>query len=104
MDYISRETAKHDIVAWAQVITQPDLLSRDDALTALDCIPAADVREVVRAKWIPISDQSFVYGDFRCSNCGHDVCDVNLVRVKPGRNCLYYCPNCGAVMGGQDNA
>ena len=95
MDYISREAAKHAVVAWARVIAESDLLVRDDALIALDCIPAADVREVKRAEWKNNKDD---YPE--CSVCGY------MPMYDPNMDDIYYspfCPNCGAMMGGQDN-
>ena len=48
-------------------------------------IPAADVRPVVRGKWITV-----MYHLYECSECGAAYQDVGY-----GFN---YCPNCGAMM------
>lgn len=100
MDYISRETAKHDIVAWARVITQPDLLSREDALTALDCIPAADVRPVVRAHW----EYDGVEGTAENPQIRNYCSACEMVVKDAETQGFLLCPFCGAKMGGQDNA
>ena len=52
-------------------------------LNALKAIPAADVRPVVRGKWIPCGG-----GKWTCSKCGHFAFRV----------VCNYCPNCGADM------
>lgn len=52
-------------------------------------IPAADVREVVRGKWIEDDD-----GDGRhCSVCGNDYCYLISDCEK-----YKFCPNCGSDM------
>ena len=59
-----------------------------DAFTVIeDDLPAADVRPVVRGKWIDHQEGRWIY--VKCSECGtvHD--------VKSN-----FCPNCGAAMGG----
>lgn len=90
MDYISREAAKHDIVARARVINGPDLLSREDALTALDCIPAADVRPVRWGRWI------FKRGYYEADECTCSLCGQLL--TTPVKDRANFCPNCGADM------
>lgn len=51
-------------------------------------IPAADVRPVVKARWIPTGETAEVYGDvYKCSACG--CCDIDE---------MDFCPNCGAKM------
>ena len=58
---------------------------------AIERIPAADVRPVVRGKWEEASD-----GDGKvCSVCGEDFCDMVLGCNVHEWN---FCPNCGADM------
>lgn len=52
-------------------------------------IPAADVRPVVRGKWLPTKDDN----KKRCSNC--DV--ITLIAQYPFGE-ANFCPNCGADM------
>jgi exosome complex RNA-binding protein Csl4 len=64
-------------------------------LKKLKDIPAADVVEVVRGKWIfdrLVSTSGGTYGVRRCSRCEAYYQDVGY-----GYN---YCPNCGAKMDG----
>lgn len=66
----------------------------DTAISKLSVMPAADVRPVVRGKWIKKGCYAF------CSNCGERKAItwpttveelVNVYRLK-------FCPNCGADM------
>lgn len=88
-DYIEREAAikavcdcvphSCDISSCGFACSEADALSK---------LPAADVRPVVRGKWIKNG------WSIRCSECWHDM-------PFSVRN---YCPNCGADMrGGEDN-
>lgn len=52
-------------------------------------IPAADVRENVRGRWIYEKDADM----FNCSKCGGSMV----------RNTYFYCPWCGAQMRGSNN-
>jgi hypothetical protein len=53
--------------------------------------PAADVRPVVRGKWITYRPDCRPVCDWKCSACGYDP-DLGW---QPFFN---YCPNCGADM------
>ena len=71
---------------------------RGDAAKAIDSIPAADVRPVVRGR--NIYDTVKGHCEFKCS-----VCEVELSSVYGGRNdfgldggYFNFCPNCGASM------
>ena len=58
-------------------------------------IPTADVRPVVKGKWLPAytqPDGGTVYCFSCCSECGHKMA------TNPN-----YCPNCGADMRGEEN-
>lgn len=84
-----------------------DLIYREDAkffvrhacykkinpIDYLDEVPAADVRPVVRGKWIDVSPAHIKV--FRCDQCGEETTDTCL--DKPRAN---FCPNCGADMRG----
>ena len=59
--------------------------------TLLHSIPAADVREVKRGKWV-WNDQSKLV----CSLCGNVVAFVSHPKKKWEAG--YFCPNCGADM------
>lgn len=91
MDYINREAA---IEAVRGRFSMPvDNLIAEVILA----IPAADVREVVRAEWVfkwdAKKDPKKLFTRIVCSEC----------RLHTGQ-VSNFCPNCGAMMGGQDNA
>lgn len=58
---------------------------------AINSIPAADVRPVVRGTWVGIDD--FPHEDWECDRCGCVVCNTD----DPW-NYYHFCPNCGADM------
>lgn len=95
-DYISRETAIRSAFKLCRNTDYPFI---DDIQNAIEEIPAADVRPVVRAHWIDMKPINMETGlpicikgpDFRCSNCGS---------AEFQRN---FCHNCGADMRGIEN-
>lgn len=60
--------------------------SWNDAVEIIEGFPPADVRPVVRGKWIDYDDD---YGAYCCSVCEHDA---------PEDTKWPYCPNCMADM------
>ena len=58
-------------------------------IDALENIPAADVKPVVHARWLPEYPVTHA-----CSNCGFVAGDYKLSIFK-------FCPNCGAMMDGE---
>ena len=89
--YIDREQAKEQILVNARIIQKPHLLSTEDTLYILDCLPTADVVEVKHGEWIENGIQDSMLS--KCSVCG----------ISYGAYTFNYCPNCGAKMdGGSD--
>ena len=98
-EYIEREAAFNAILKLVPKVDDDGYcwVIRGDAATAIDEIPAADVRPVVRGKWKPsmcgtangpIQDRDEWYGPlFLCSECGADMIGASN-----------FCPNCGADM------
>lgn len=88
-DYIKREDA---VKAFAESNVFPQTSTTATSYYAvadaiLRKVPAADVREVNRAKW-----REGVYAGYRCSLC-------KTTWDAPTN----FCPNCGAEMRGEDN-
>ena len=84
-EYIEREAAKGCVKE-----------HYDDAIIiALDRIPAADVRPVVRGKWIDRDDKYYGWNMWACSACGEEFV---LTDGTPDMNDYHFCPNCGADM------
>ena len=74
-EYIKRE----DVI---ETLTDIFKLQVETAKAIIESIPAADVRPVVRGKWITV-----MYHLYECSECGH-----------MGYSDMNYCPWCGAKM------
>ena len=90
MTYISRESAINAVYeAYAD---------GESAYDALDKLPAADVRPVVKAEWYGeadgYADGELVYDMWSCPICGKR---FEEWEEKPDWN---FCPNCGADMRG----
>lgn len=82
-EYISREAAKECVKE-----------HYDDAIIiALDKLPAADVRPVVRGKWKP-RDLTWGRSYYYCSACEETVDMPTAMGIPVFR----FCPNCGADM------
>lgn len=77
-DLIYREDAK--------VFVRHACYKKINPIDYLDEVPAADVRPVVRGKWVEDD-----YGFVRCSTCG-------MEWEEPEHPKTNYCPNCGADM------
>ena len=80
-DYISREAAIKNVINQMRV-SKSELCMRERLLN----LEAADVRPVVRGKWV--QGDMPTYGGYKCSVCG-----ANTVLYKAN-----FCPNCGADM------
>lgn len=93
-DYIKREDAvkilRGDCVARFPTTFANGLFAASDAL---EHIPAAPVREVVRGRWEWDSDSETGHNIRRCSCC------------SSGSGWAFnFCPNCGADMRGEEGA
>lgn len=58
----------------------------------VELLPAADVREKFRGKWIPVNEYEFV-----CSECRSFWIERNF------KTMYNFCPHCGADMRGDEN-
>lgn len=90
-DYISRDAA---IIALAHRKCGNDEydIAVQDCIETLKHFPAADVKPVVRGKWVNAA------GNEKCSNCGMIFPDLFPLYDKAS-----YCPNCGADMKDQES-
>ena len=91
-EFISRKKLKNAI---QRNLDMQDLYLPIEFLELIDEAPAADVRPVVPARWIPLD----IYksdGNYKCSHCNQP-CYVPECMGEP----MYaFCPNCGADMRG----
>ena len=72
----------------------------DDVLNDVEGFPAADVRPVVRGKWVEHNyDPEYLSCDFSCSECNVYLEEYYFGEGQwPGKSDHYFCPNCGADM------
>ena len=105
-DYIKREEAIMAVTrAKLPDVTQDGVPIANGKRSVTDCvrrlkeIPAADVRPVVRGKWMHTT-QPLGWRDEDCAECS--VCGVDFVldewAMDDFKNLMNYCPNCGADM------
>lgn len=66
----------------------------------LDRLPAADVAEVVHARWITEENTEGYSGDPHCTACKGILDDEAVYGHTPGVDSFFYCPLCGAKMDG----
>jgi hypothetical protein len=96
-DYISRE-AMINLVEDDGHANEIDLGWPDGNMAFVEMIkelPAADVRPVVRGKWIPVGLDDVDEGMFKCSECGSE---HFFPEILMGIHADNFCPNCGADM------
>ena len=91
-EYIERE-ALRDTLYEADAITMR-------GVAILNQFPAADVRPVVRGKWVEHNyDPEYLSCDFSCSECNVYLEEYYFGEGQwPGKTDHYFCPNCGADM------
>lgn len=94
-EYIDKEAALEIVAEWC-----PDddgsvgkIGDLREMLDEIESIPAADVRPVVRGKWVLDSDPGEPW-KYHCDQCGETTTDTCM--GKPRAN---WCPLCGAYMG-----
>ena len=89
-EYIEREAAikmlRGEAIAKFPMSFAYGIIAASEKIKA---IPAADVRPVVRGKWIELGKYSDGY-NWRCSVC-----------KRESTMAINYCPNCGADMRGE---
>lgn len=97
MEWISREEAITAACEGVDAWDGGNNRGRENWIrAAVKALPAADVREVKQGEW---RNNKNDYPE--CTECGY------MPMFDPNMDDIYYspyCPNCGAMMGGQDNA
>ena len=100
-EYIEREAYLDRLEEVKSVLVLNENDSFDDgvrigierAMSEAETIPAADVRPVVRGKWIDRDDDYYGWNMWACSACGEEFV---LTEGTPDMNDYHFCPNCGA--------
>ena len=67
----------------------------NEAMSAIEQQPTADVVEVKHGEWIELYENNY-----KCSTCGDW---WETIEGTPQDNGMNYCPHCGAKMGGEKN-
>lgn len=95
--YIDVDAAKLDLRRWiTECLIDGDNESADrlrECIDILDSLPAADVIEVRHERWEKHGSK------WQCTGCKV----LMSIDGTPQENLLYYCPNCGAYMMGENN-
>ena len=89
-EFIEREAAKIAIRSKFKAIEERTKINE-----VLNAVPAADVRPVVRGKWIDRDDDYYGWNMWACSACGDEFV---LTEGTSDMNDYHFCPNCGADM------
>ena len=106
-EYIEKQTARPDAMCEGISCSECSFLKDrikldgcrlDDFIMA---IPAADVRPVIRGRWVKKYENP-LDGNFYCSNCKGEI-DIADGYITPLDLGLYYCHNCGADLREADN-
>lgn len=109
-DYIKRQDVldafwlvdpENDGADGGTVVLQNLELTSSDVESIVSEIPAADVRPVVRGRWIKQNDDP-LDGNFYCSAC-HSGIDIATGSETPIDREMFFCPNCGADMREETN-
>ena len=75
------------------------------ALHILDMVDkalTADVQEIKHGKWMRTFPNEPLDGNYFCSNCQSGI-DIATAEETPTDRELFYCPNCGAKMDGEES-
>lgn len=94
-EYIEREAAFDAVFGQFCASSDETEAALNGAIADIRKIPAADVREAVRGKWIDRDDDYYGWNMWACSACGEEFV---LTEGTPDMNDYHFCPNCGADM------
>ena len=98
-DYIDREKL---IKAIENDACELVFYGKPEAISCIEAAPAADIRPVVRGRWIKQDDDP-LDGNFYCSAC-HSGIDIATGSETPIDREMFYCPSCGADMRGESGS
>ena len=89
--YISREAALKAANEWVNEACMAPVMRVSRLFDKLQKVPAADVAEVVHARW------KRVRSNWYCTGCNKG---YRITKGAPMASSFSYCPNCGAKMDG----
>ncbi len=90
-EYISREAAVKAANEWVSEACMAPVMRVSRLFDKLQKVPAADVAEVVHARW------KRVRSNWYCTGCNKG---YRITKGAPMASSFSYCPNCGAKMDG----
>ena len=90
-EYISREAALKAANEWVSEACMAPVMRVSRLFDKLAKVPAADVAEVVHARW------ERVRSNWYCTGCNKG---YRITKGAPMASSFSYCPNCGAKMDG----
>lgn len=90
-EYISREAALKAANEWVSEACMAPVMRVSRLFDKLAKVPAADVAEVVHARW------ERVRSNWYCTGCNKG---YRITKGAPIASSFSYCPNCGAKMDG----
>ncbi len=95
-EYISRESAAKALMTHRGLTP----IARLEAATTVCHVPAADVKPIVRGKWIYGKEIAREYLAGECIAIDYEdiLCSVCKTHYRPYVGNFNYCPNCGADM------
>ena len=92
--YIDADDLKMELIGWETEHTDEEIER------VIDNMPTADVAPVVHAIWKNCGECD---GDWYCTNCKQWQTFDKFGDLHPKDDYgYYYCPNCGAIMDGED--
>ena len=94
-EYITKDRAKQFVCGYCNEVCseEPCEPSDCDWMAFIDKEPAADVAPVRHGRWEKHGSK------WQCTGCKV----LMSIDGTPQENLLYYCPNCGAYMMGENN-
>ena len=96
-EYIEREAyvdlfkGEHNLYSWEEIEE------------FMDSIPAADVQPVKHGRWIEYPECLRYENAFSSDHIVCSCCEAVFNVLDNCTECFVCCPNCGAVMDGEDN-
>ena len=75
---------------------------KTDACNCYECVRQWLEQEIKHGKWMRTFPNELLDGNYFCSNCQSGI-DIATAEETPTDRELFYCPNCGAKMDGEES-
>lgn len=80
----------------------PEIRGANKIVDRIKSAPTVDMQEVKHGKWMRTFPNELLDGNYFCSNCQSGI-DIATAEETPTDRELFYCPNCGAKMDGEES-